>query len=99
MPKGKRETLGLSASPAPAKRIALAIFVVAGLVFVLDRFGTFNALGQRAPRQVARQAEPSGMTIADCSYVKRPEDFRGTEARHRQAVSEVTEAFAARLAS
>ncbi len=99
MPKGKRETLSLSASAPRAKRITLAVFVVAGLGFALDRFGTFNVLGQRAPRQVARQAEQPGMTIADCSYVKRPEDFRGTEARHRQAVSEVTEAFAASLAS
>ncbi|MDQ3010581.1 MAG: DUF1549 and DUF1553 domain-containing protein [Acidobacteriota bacterium] len=99
MPNGKRETLSLSGSAAQAKRLALVAFVVAGLLFSLDRFGAFDAFGQRAPRQAARQAEQPSATIYDCSYVKRPEDYIGTEARHRSAVSQVTEAFAASLAA
>src|SRR5262245_11248891 len=98
MPRGKRETLSLSGRAAQAKRIALVAFVVAGLMFALDRFGAFDASGQRAPRKATGQTEQANLSIADCSFVKRPEDFRGAEARHRNAVSQVTEAVAANFA-
>ncbi len=98
MPRGKKEILSSSGSPNQAKRLALVAFVVAGLLFAFDRFGAFDALGQRAPRQVARQAEQPSATISDCSFVKRPEDYIGTEARHRSAVSQMTELAAASLA-
>src|SRR5436190_22872927 len=37
------------------------------------------------------------MYIADCGYLKGPQNFRGVQARHRTAISEVTEAFSSRL--
>ncbi|MEP7341533.1 MAG: DUF1553 domain-containing protein [Acidobacteriota bacterium] len=71
---------------------------MAGLLLALDHFGTIDAHGQLAPRQISRQVEQPGTTISDCSFVRRPEDFLDAEARHRNAVSQITELAAASLA-
>jgi len=95
--KGDSDSRSRLRATAVAKRLACLAFTVAGLLFMFDRFDAFSAFGQRAPRQATRQTDQPNVTADDCSYIKRPEDFRGVEARHRNAVSQVTEAAAASM--
>lgn len=79
------------------KRIALLFFVLVGLMFALDRFSAFDAFGQKAPRRPAVQTQQSNAIADDCSYVKSPDDYRELALRHRNAVSQMTEAVASRF--
>ena len=87
---------GLLSAPI-AKRVALFAFVAVGLMFALDGFGAFDAFGQKAPRRTARQIAQPVANADDCSYVKSPDDFRDVVTRHRNSVSQLTEAVAAKL--
>lgn len=80
-----------------AKRFALLAFVAVGLMFALDRFGAFDAFGQKAPRRAVRQIAQPALNSDDCSYVKSPDDYRDVVTRHRNSVSQLTEAVAARF--
>ncbi len=79
------------------KRIALLLFVLVGLMFAFDRFGVFDAFGQKAPRRSAVQTQQSNAVAEDCSYIKSPDDYREFALKHRNAVSQITEAIASRL--
>lgn len=94
---GERETKSRFGAVAVVKRLACLAFTVAGLMFALDQFGAFDALGQRAPRRVAQQAEELSAIASDCDYLQAPDNFRGLQARHRREVSQLTEALMARL--
>ncbi len=78
------------------KRLALLFFVVIGLMLALDRTGAFDAFGQKASRRIFKPAEPT-VNADDCSYVKSPGDFTTATLRHRNSVSQLTEAVAARF--
>lgn len=97
--KGKRENSRKFGTAILAKRLSVLAFAVAGLAFAFDRFGTFEVSGQKAPRRVERQTEEPAMSVADCDYLKAPENFRGVQARHRQAISRVTESVVAGFSS
>ena len=79
------------------KRLALLTFVAVGLMFALDRFGAFDAFGQKAPRRAVRQIAQPAPNSDDCSYVKSPDAYRDVVTRHRNSVSQITEAVAARF--
>lgn len=79
------------------KRIALLLFVLVGLMFAFDRFGVFDAFGQKAPRRPAVQTQQSNAIAEDCSYIKSPDDYREFALKHRNAVSQMTEAIASRF--
>lgn len=76
------------------KRLAVLAFIAAGLLFTFDRFGAFDAFGQKASRRIFRPPQPT-VNADDCSYVKSPTDYQDVAARHRNAVSQLTEAVAA----
>ena len=78
------------------KRLAVLAFIAAGLMFMFDRFGAFNAFGQKASRKIFRPPQPS-VNADDCSYVKSPTDYQDVAARHRTVISQLTEAVAARF--
>lgn len=80
-----------------AKRLALLAFVLIGGMLALDRFGAFDALGQKAVRRSSAQIEQTSLTVDDCSYIKSPDDFRDVTLRHRNAISLATEAVAGNL--
>jgi hypothetical protein len=94
---GEREIKSRFGAVAVVKRLACLAFTVAGLMFALDQFGVFDALGQRAPRRVAQPAEELSAIASDCDYLQAPDNFRGVQARHRREVSQLTESLAARL--
>ncbi|MGH9801291.1 MAG: DUF1549 domain-containing protein, partial [Blastocatellia bacterium] len=79
------------------KRLALLAFVAVGLMFALDRFGSFDAFGQKAPRRAVRQLVQPSPNVDDCSYVKSPDEYRDVATRHRNSISQLTEAVAARF--
>ncbi|MFN0108107.1 MAG: DUF1549 domain-containing protein [Blastocatellia bacterium] len=80
-----------------AKRMTVLAFVAVGLMFALDRFGAFDAFGQKAPRRTFKQIAQPSVNADDCSYVKSPDDYRDLVTRHRNSVSQITEAVAARF--
>ena len=65
------------------KQLVVGGFVVAGLFAILSKPET-SVSAQR--RTVAVQRA----TVADCSFLKDPEEFRGARERHRLAVSRTT---------
>jgi len=92
--KGSGEVCIQSRLGSKAKRLALLVFIFAGALFALDRFGALDAFGQKAPRRTASPVEQVGAIADDCSYVKSPDDFRDVVVRHRNAVSQLTESVA-----
>jgi hypothetical protein len=100
-----RDTL-ISQASTPAertrliKRSTVLLFILIALAIAADRLGlttkTLAALGVEQSQE-QRQLQSSSVTGSDCGYLKAPQNFSGVQARHRTAVSEVTEAFSHRL--
>jgi hypothetical protein len=86
-------------SAALIKRMAVLAFIAVGLLFTMDHFGAFDAFGQKAPRRTIRQLIQPAPNADDCSYVKSPDDYRDVVTRHRNSVSQLTEAVSARMSS
>ncbi len=87
-------------SVALVKRFAVLAFVAGGLMFAMDHFGAFDAFGQKAPKRAVRQQPiQTAPNADDCSYVKSPDAYRDVVTRHRNSVSQITEAVAARMSS
>jgi len=79
------------------KRLTVLTFLLAALVGITDRLGWMtDALAALRGQQSQEQPRP-GITSADCGYLKAPLEFKGIQARHRIAISEVAEAFSSRL--
>ncbi len=99
--KGNREITSRASNRSwlvtMTKRLALLAFVAVGLMFALDRLGALDAFGQKAPRRAVRQIAQPSINADDCSYVKSPDDYRDMAARHRNSISQITEAVAARF--
>ncbi len=99
--KGYGETSSKSSNQGKmvtrTKRLALLFFVAIGLTLALDRVGAFDAFGQKASRRIFKPAAESAVNADDCSYVKSPGDFTSATLRHRNAVSQLTAAVAARF--
>jgi hypothetical protein len=79
------------------KRYVIIAFIAVGAVFTLDQLGfSVNSLAQKSKR-AARSAESNRIAGSDCAFLKAPENFRGAQARHREAISRTTEAISGAL--
>ena len=75
------------------KRCVIVAAIAVAAIVALDQLGlTPSSLAQKAWRGVHR-VEQNQSANADCSFLKAPENFRGVQARHREAVSRTTAAL------
>src|SRR5215813_12109837 len=75
------------------KRCVIVAAIAVAAIVALDQLGlTPSSLAQKAWRGV-RRVEQNQSANADCSFLKAPENFRGVQARHREAVSRTTAAL------
>lgn len=91
-------TSGINASSMASlttkiKRCVIVATIAAAAIVALDQLGlSSSSLAQRAGR-VSRSIERNQSAGDDCSYLKAPENYRGVQARHREAISRTTEAL------
>ena len=91
-------TSGINASSKASlttkiKRCVIAATIAVAAIVALDPLGlSASSLAQRAGRNPGR-VELSRSAGGDCSYLKAPENYRGVQARHREAISRTTEAL------
>ncbi|MGE0103657.1 MAG: DUF1549 domain-containing protein [Blastocatellales bacterium] len=78
-----------------AKRVAVAVFIIALVVTGADRswFGKVDAQ-QRGVRTRAIEAPVGAPAATDCNFLQDPEQFLDSQARHRREISRRTETFA-----
>src|SRR5262245_61338506 len=75
------------------KRCVIAATIAVAAIVVFDQMGLSpSSMAQRAERSV-RRLERNQSAGSDCSFLKAPENFRGVQARHREAISRTTEAL------
>src|SRR5215813_1989021 len=75
------------------KRCVIVAAIAVAAIVALDELGlTPSSLAQKAWRGVHR-VEQNQSANADCTFLKAPENLRGVQARHREAVSRTTEAL------
>ena len=73
------------------KRCVIAATIAVAAFVVFDQMGLSpGSMAQRAERSV-RRLERNQSAGSDCSFLKAPENFRGVQARHREAISRMTE--------
>ncbi len=92
--KGRRNDSHQTHKSQLVKRIVALVLAAFGLLTTLD-FSTTQLISQAASqRKVSRaQAVTAPVSVADCSFLKDPEEFREAQARHRIAVSRTTTTF------
>ncbi len=80
------------------KRCVIVASVAVAAIAALDHLGlSGSSLAQKARRGV-NQTERNQSGAGDCSYLRAPENFRGVQARHREAISRTTEALSGNFA-
>ena len=73
------------------KRCVIAAAIAIAALFALDQLGlSSGTLAQRSGK-IVRRVDRNQSAGSDCSFLKAPENFRGIQARHREAISRMTE--------
>lgn len=83
------------------KRLTVLAFAILALGLAGNQWGwtqdILAAQGDKQKKQAPRLIDNPDVTRGDCDFLKSPKDFTGVQARHRAAISSLTEAVADRL--